>query len=473
MNTTRIPIKDVIAKVGETVTVCGWVQTRRDHGKLIFIDLRDYSGLLQVVFLPNEAQAHELAKSLRSEYVVRITGLLNARPEKLVNTDLPTGTVELVATGLQIINESQTPPFELDQDTAKVGEETRLKYRYLDLRTERMARNLRLRDRVITFFRDYMHAQDFVEVETPILMKGTPEGSREYLVPARLHPGKFYVLPQSPQQFKQLLMVAGLDRYFQIARCFRDEDQRGDRQPEFTQLDFEMSFVTQEDVLQFTEAMFVALVEQMFPDKRITSRPFPRLTYAESLEKYGSDKPDLRENKDDPDELAFAWIVDFPMFERADDGSIAAVHHPFCSIKDEDRDKFMAGEDLLSIRANAYDLVLNGYELSSGSIRIHERELQKRIFDLLGISEEEQQARFGHMLEAFTYGAPPHGGFAPGIDRIVMLLAGEPNIREVIAFPKTGDGRDPMMNAPNTVSAKQLGEVHIELSREARDIPTP
>jgi aspartyl-tRNA synthetase len=461
----RTFIAETAAKSGQEVTVYGWVHIRRDHGKLIFIDVRDRTGLLQVVFLPQHP-AHEIAKNLRNEFVVRITGNINNRPEKLINEKIPTGRVELEAIDLEIISEAKTPPFEINQDTSAVNEELRLKYRYLDLRSDRMARNLRMRDQVITFFREYMHRHDFLEVETPILMKGTPEGSREYMVPARLHPGKFYVLPQSPQQFKQLLMVGGIERYFQIARCFRDEDQRGDRQPEFTQLDFEMSFVSQEDVLQFTEAMFIALVEQLFPEKKISSRPFPRLSYAESMEKYGSDKPDLRVDKNDPNELAFAWVVDFPMFEKNEDGEIAAMHHPFCAVKNEDTEKFMSGDDLLSIRANAYDLVLNGYELSSGSIRIHQREMQKRIFDLLGISEEEQEARFGHMLEAFEYGTPPHGGFAPGIDRIIMLLASEPNIREVIAFPKTGDARDPMMDAPSSANPKSLQEAHIKL-----DIP--
>jgi aspartyl-tRNA synthetase len=451
---------------GQKVTVAGWVHTRRDHGKMIFLDVRDKSGLLQVVVTPQDAGvSYELAKTLRSEFVVSITGVVQKRSEKTINPKLATGAIELLAQQVTILNEAKTPPFELDKDTAGVNEELRLKYRYLDLRTERMARNIRMRDIIITFFREYMHQNGFVEIETPILMKGTPEGSREYIVPSRLHAGKFYVLPQSPQQFKQLCMVAGFDRYFQIARCFRDEDQRGDRQPEFTQLDFEMSFVTQEDVLQYTETMFIELVERLFPGKTFSSRPFPRLTYAQCLEKYGTDKPDMRKDKNDPNELAFAWILDFPMFEKDEEGNIAAKHHPFCSIHEEDKEKFMKGEDLMNIRANAYDLVLNGYELSSGSIRIHEQSLQKRIFDLLKISQEEQQARFGHMLEAFTYGAPPHGGFAPGIDRIVMLLANEPNIREVIAYPKTGDARDPMMNAPSDMPEKALKEANIRVAQ--------
>jgi len=295
------------------------------------------------------------------------------------------------------------------------------------------------------------------------LMKGTPEGSREYLVPSRIEKGKFYALPQSPQQYKQLCMVAGFEKYFQIARCMRDEDLRGDRQPEFTQLDYEMSFVEQEDILQFTEKMFMEMVQKLFPEKHCTTVPFPRITFAESMEKYGSDKPDLRKDKNDPNELAFAWIVDFPMFEKMEDGTMQAAHHPFCSIKDEDVDKFMKGEDLFSIRANSYDLVLNGYELSSGSIRIHKREIQRQVFKLLNISEEEQKMKFGHMLEAFAFGAPPHGGFAPGVDRIVMLMANEPNIREVIAFPKTGEARDLMMNAPSEIGENQLKELGISL----------
>jgi aspartyl-tRNA synthetase len=460
----RILTSELTAKVGEKVMLKGWVQARRDHGKLIFLDLRDRSGLAQIVVLPKSG-GYTVAETLRSEFVVEIVGQVNERPANMVNTNIASGTVEVLTESITILNVAKTPPFELD-DTLPVNEEVRLKYRYLDLRNARMARNIRLRDQVIQFIRSWMHKNDFVEIETPILMKGTPEGSREYIVPSRLHEGKFYVLPQSPQQFKQLLMIAGFERYFQIARCFRDEDQRGDRQPEFTQLDFEMSFVEREDVLALTEQLFHDLVVNLAPEKHLAKSPFPRLTYAEAMEKYGTDKPDLRVNKADPNELAFCWIVEFPMFEKAADGRIAAVHHPFCSVLPEDQEKLVS--DPFSARANAYDLVLNGYELSSGSIRIHNRELQKQIFDILEISEDEQNDRFGHMLEAFEYGAPPHGGFAPGIDRIVMLLAGEPNIREVIAFPKTGDARDPMMGAPSMLPDEQLKEVSIALRKSAK-----
>ena len=461
----RTFIKDLKSKTGSEASISGWVDVRRDQGKMVFFDFRDGFGKVQCVVLPN-SPAIALAKEIRPEWVLKIEGKVNARPEKNINAGILNGDIELEVLNIEVLNKSETPPFEINIDTMPVGEEARMKYRYLDLRTERMQKNIRMRDKVITFFREYMHKNDFVEIETPMLMKGTPEGSREYIVPARLFPGHFYALPQSPQQFKQLSMVAGFERYFQIARCLRDEDTRGDRQPEFTQLDFEMSFVKQENVLAYTEKMFIELVGTLYPEKKISETPFPRLTYKEAMEKYGTDKPDLREDKNNPNELAFAWILDFPMFEKNDEGEIQAAHHPFCSIKPEDKEKFMKGEDLFNIRANSYDLVLNGYELSSGSIRIHERTEQKQVFDLLGISEEEQQRKFGHMLEAFTYGAPPHGGFAPGIDRIVMILQNEPNIREVIAFPKTGEGRDLMMNAPSEVSEKQLKELGIKIDRK-------
>ncbi|KKT45165.1 MAG: Aspartyl-tRNA synthetase [Parcubacteria group bacterium GW2011_GWA2_44_15] len=466
----RVYIKELLTKAGEEVIVAGWVDVRRDHGKLIFIDLRDASGKVQMVALPAHKEAHALAETVRPEWVLSVTGKVNKRPEKMVNKNEPNGEIELEIITIEVLNEAETPPIDVRGDGHDIGEETRLKYRYLDLRRPRLQKNIRMRDKIISFFRDYMHRHDFVEIETPILMKGTPEGSREYIVPSRLEKGKFYALPQSPQQFKQLSMVAGFERYFQIARCMRDEDLRGDRQPEFTQLDFEMSFVNQEDILSFTESMFIEMVRKLFPEKEIASVPFPRLIYNECVKKYGSDKPDLRKNKNNHNELAFAWILDFPMFEKDEEGNIQAAHHPFCSIKDKDVAKFMSAtgprdENLLSIHANSYDLVLNGYELSSGSIRIHKSDIQKKVFELLGISEEEQQKKFAHMLEAFKYGAPPHGGFAPGIDRIVMILMGEPNIREVIAFPKTGEGRDLMMNAPSEANQKQLKELGIKLEK--------
>ncbi len=459
---SRTTIKEVAEAAGQVVTVKGWVHTRRDHGKLIFIDIRDRSGILQVVFIPSNKEAHELAQTLRSEFVVAITGQINERPANMINDKIPTGKVEMLATGLEIINEAKTTPFQIDQDTMEVSEELRMKYRYLDLRSLRMMNNLVMRSKVNKFFRDFLEKQDFLEIETPILTKGTPEGAREFLVPSRIWPGKFYVLPQSPQQFKQLLMVAGTEKYFQIARCFRDEDTRGDRQAEFTQLDIEMSFIEQEDLWQIIEGMTIELVETLYPHKKLTAKPFPRLTHAECMEKYGTDKPDLRVNKEDPDELAFMWLVDAPMFKYSEtEKKLVAAHHPFTMPNLDDMKEFP--EEPRKWRSYGYDLVLNGFEIGGGSIRIHLRDIQQKVFELLGVGEAEIKNRFGHMLEAFEFGAPPHGGLAFGIDRVLAILQNEPNIREVIVFPKTGDSRDLMMDAPNYTSLAALREANIRL----------
>ncbi len=442
----------------------GWVNARRNMSKITFFDLRDRSGIVQVVCVPNELDesSNEDLKKTRLEYCVAIKGIVQERGAKQKNPEMATGNVEILAKEFKILTESEAMPFDVSTDTKVINEEMRLKYRYLDLRSERLQKNIKVRHDLILFLRNYFSEQGFLEIETPSLTKGTPEGAREFIVPSRLHPHNFYVLPQSPQQFKQLLMVAGMEKYFQVARCFRDEDQRGDRQPEFTQFDVEMSFISQEDIMQLIEKALTAMVEKLFPHLQIQEQPFPRITYQEAMDKYGNDKPDFRKEKDGKT-LAFEWVVDFPMFEKGDDGKLSAVHHPFT--RPNDTDIGLLDKDPLQTRAAAYDIVLNGFEIGGGSLRIFERELQKKVFELLGLSEAEIQSRFGHMLEAFTFGPPPHGGIALGLDRIIAILQGEENIREVMAFPKTGDARDLMMNAPSPLPEQSLDDVHIKLKK--------
>lgn len=454
----RIISKEIEKFVGKKAIMCGWAAGRRDHGKIIFIDLRDRWGLTQIVF--DEKNYHQASK-INLEDVIRVEGKVKHRPEGLINPKIISGKVELEGEKLEILAKSKTPPFEINE-TQKISEDKRMKYRYLDLRSERMKKNLTMRHQIIKFIRDYLTNKDFLEIETPMLTKSTPEGARDYLVPSRLHPGKFYALPQSPQQLKQLLMVAGYEKYFQIVRCFRDEDPRGDRQPEFTQLDLEMSFVEQNDILELIENMMIELIKENFPEKKISQTPFPKLTYEEVMKKYQSDKPDLRHNKDDKNELAFTWIIDWPMFEwNKSENRWDPHHHIFTSPREEDLK--LLNTDPGKVRSWQHDLVLNGHEIGGGSIRITKPEVQEKVLQLVGISDEEIINRFGHMLKAFEYGVPPHGGIAPGIDRLVMILAGEKNIREVIAFPKTGDGRDLMMDAPSSVSEQQLKELKIEI----------
>ena len=581
--------------VGHEVTLAGWVHRRRDHGGLIFIDLRDREGIAQVTFNPEVSKkAHKTADSLRNEYVLAVNGEVALRPQGTENKNLATGEIEVIARDIKILNTSKTPPFYINEDV-DVDENLFLKYRYLHLRRPKMRDNMILRHRIERFLRDFLDARGFIEIETPILMKSTPEGARDYLVPSRIQPGKFYALPQSPQQLKQLLMVAGFEKYYQVARCFRDEDLRADRQPEFTQLDMEMSFVDEEDILSLIEDMFTSLVEAVTPDMKLI-KPFPRLSYAETMERYGTDKPDIRfgleigdlsqiagdsefavfrsavqsggkikgiclpgcagyshkqldeltelakthgarglvtlalpsdsytnlehltldkvksvaakyltleqvralvekfearpgdlmlivagENKMvnrvldelrremghrlqliDSNLLAFVFIIGYPLMEFNDDtGLWESMHHPFTAPREEDIE--LLDSDPAKVRARHYDIVCNGYELSSGSIRIHTRQLQEKIFHLLGYDSAEIEERFGHLLEALEFGAPPHGGIAPGIDRLVMLLAGTENIREVIAFPKNQSAIDLMSDAPASVSNEQLDELHLKL----------
>ncbi|NLE44142.1 MAG: aspartate--tRNA ligase [Chloroflexi bacterium] len=570
--------------VGAEVRLAGWVNRWRDHGGVVFLDLRDRSGIVQVVANPGEDAALDAAQRVRNEYVIQVKGTVRLRPEGLVNPSIDTGEIEVVAHELTVLNPAKTPPFYIYDDTP-VDESVRLKFRYLDLRRPRMQRNIILRHRVVKHIRDFLDAQGFVEIETPILFKTTPEGARDYLVPSRLHPGEFYALPQSPQQLKQLLMVAGYERYFQIARCFRDEDQRGDRQPEFTQLDMEMSFVERDDVIGLVEQLMTSIV-MTCTDRPLLAQPFPRLSYHDAMARYGTDRPDIRfgmelvevsdlvadtrfavfrdviavggvvkgiripgcagysrrevdeltnlvrasgakglawlalaqdgairssfvkhleestvaaivdrlEGKPgdllvfvadhsrvacsalgdlrlvmadrlslrDPNVLAFCWIIDFPLFEwDEEERRWDPSHHLFTAPMPEDVS--LLDTDPGSARGQQYDLVCNGYEVAGGSIRIHRRETQERVFGLIGLDPAVAQERFGHMLEAFEYGTPPHGGIAPGIDRLVMLLAGEPNIREVIAFPKTQQAADIMAGAPSTADPRQLAELHIRI----------
>ncbi len=464
----RTLTKDVSAKEGEVIELLGWVDTRRDHGKLIFIDLRDVTGIVQIVFTPGDKELHAEAERLRPEWVVKITGTVARRPKGMENEKVANGFHEVTATALRIITEAKTPPFDLGGDGREVNEEVRMKYRYLDLRRPRMRNNLRMRASVNAFIREFLGSRGFTEIETPYISKSTPEGARDYLVPSRVYPGKFYALPQSPQQYKQLLMVAGFERYFQIVRCFRDEDTRGDRQPEFTQLDIEMSFTNQEEVMELVEELMTQIVKKLYPEKHLSQTPFPRMSYKEAMERYNSDKPDVRKDKNDPNELAFLFVVDFPAFEwKETEKRWDAVHHPFTQprVRDVEDFKKQFKEDPGAILADQYDLVLNGYEIAGGSIRIHNPALLQEVFEAMGNKREEVLAKFGHMLEAFEYGVPPHGGIAPGLDRLMSILQNEPNIREVIAFPKTGDGRDLMMDAPSEVSEEQLKELHLKTEK--------
>ncbi len=460
----RTYISDIVQTEGKEVELFGWVHARRDHGKLVFIDLRDRSGLAQVVFGPSVSNASEL----RLEYVVRVVGTVKKRPAAMVNDKMPTGQYEVSAKELEIINQSEPLPFPVDTDGSEINEEIRLKYRYLDLRRERLQKNIKFRSDFVDKVRQFLFKEGFLEIETPSLSAPTPEGSRDFIVPSRLQPGKFFALPQSPQQYKQLLMVAGLEKYFQIARCFRDEDLRADRGFEHSQVDIEMSFVELKDVMALDEAMMTAVVESL--GFKIKQKPFPVFTYQEAMEKFGADKFDLRTEEDKANGvLAYAWVTDFPFFEKDKEGQWTFTHNPFSMPKKEHVDWLLKGEHIEKIVTNQYDLVCNGLEVGGGSIRAHKPEILKAVLHVMGYTDEKIEAQFGHMLQALRYGAPPHGGIAHGIERIVMSLMGETYLREVQAFPQTSSGRTSVMDAPSEVDKKQLDELGLEIKKSEKN----
>jgi len=443
--------------IGEEVILCGWVGARRDHGKIIFIDIRDRYGITQLVFLPSFKEAYKLAKELKNEDVIRVKGKVNRRPKGTENPKISTGNVEICVENLEILSKADDLPFSVE-DEINVSEEIRLYHRYLDLRRRTLLEKFILRNQFNYKFREYLHKQGFLEIETPYLTKSTPEGARDFLVPSRLNQGKFYALPQSPQLFKQILMVAGFDKYYQIVRCFRDEDLRRDRQPEFTQLDIELSFVEEEDIYSLVENMLKFVFEEVLNIK--LKIPFPRIRYKEAMEKYGTDKPDIGEG-----EFRFLWVYEFPLFEyNEEEKRWQSQHHPFTAPYTSDIE--LLDEDLKKVRARAYDLVLNGVEVASGSIRIHSPDLQKKIFSLIGISEEEVEERFGFLLRAFRFGAPPHGGIAFGLDRLYAIITKSESIREVISFPKTQKGICMLTEAPSWVDNNQLEELGIKVKEE-------
>ncbi len=468
----RTYIKDISSSVGQEVTVKAWVDVRRDQGKMVFLDLRDVTGKVQGVVLPNHTEALDVAQKLRTEWVVEVKAQVNKRPERNVKLGVLNGDVELEVLSIVVLNEATTPAFDISTDGYEVGEEVRLEKKYLDLRRARLQRNVQMRHKVIKLVRDELDRQNLFDIETPLLTNPTPVGSRSYLVPSRLWQGTFYALPQSPQQYKQLLMSSGFERYFQIAKCMRDEDTRGDRQPEFTQMDLEMSFVEREDVMKVNEDLLIRIVTTLFPEKKIQAVPFPRFTYKEVMEKYGSDKPDIREDKNDPNLLAFCWVTDFPAFEKTgednvdDTGAWTFTHNPFTGVLDEYRNDLLEKKNIENIISTQYDIALNGYEIGGGGIRLHDPIALRRVFEIMGYSEERIDQNFGHMLEALGSGTPPHGGIAWGLDRLLMILLNEPNIREVMAFPKTGEGRDLLMQAPSPAAPKVLRELGIDVKKK-------
>ncbi len=441
-------------KIDEEVLLYGWVNSIREHGNVVFVDLRDRSGLVQLV---GDEDLAELAK----ESAIRVNGKVVLREEKYFNDKLETGKVEVKVTDVEVLAESKTPPFDITSPGLELDERVRLKYRYLDLRRKRMQTNLRDRSRFINLCRQFLLKKDFTEIETPLLTKSTPEGARDFLVPSRLQPGSFYALPQSPQQYKQLLMIAGFERYFQIARCLRDEDLRADRGFEHTQIDIEMSFVKQKDVMSLVEKMFISVFDQM--GAKLKEKPFPVFTYREAIEKFGADKFDLRSEQEKKDGLlAFAWVKDFPFFEKKKGGGWTFTHNPFSDPIPEHKQKLLNGK-IENILTTQYDLVCNGFEVGGGSIRANEPEILYKVFEVLGYSKDEIEKQFGHMLEAFEFGPPPHGGIACGVERLIMVLENEVSLKEVVAFPQTSSGKTAVMDAPSKVSPEQLKELGIKL----------
>jgi aspartyl-tRNA synthetase len=468
----RTYIKELTGKVGEEVTIAGWVDVRRDHGKLIFIDLRDMSGKVQMVALPSHKEAHEVATKMRPEWVIEVSGKVNKRPEKMINPEEPNGAVELEIISISVLNEAETPPIDVRSDGREIGEDSRLKYRYLDLRRPRLQKNIKIRSEFVDRVRQFLFSKGFTEIETPYFTSTTPEGSRDFVVPSRMYPGKFFALPQSPQQYKQLLMVAGFERYFQIARCFRDEDLRADRGFEHTQIDLEVSFTDREELMALDEEMITFTTEAM--GFKLKQKPFPRFTYKEAMEKFGADKFDLRTEEDKKAGiLAFAWVIDFPFFEKDEkaglnhDGSPkwTFTHNPFSMPAKEHLEHHLKGEHIEKIVTQQYDLVCNGFETGGGSIRAHKAEILKATFKIMGYTDEQIEKDFSHMLQAFSFGAPPHGGIAHGIERMIMIMTGERELREVQSFPQTSSGRTSVMEAPGPLSKEQLKELGIKLEK--------
>ncbi|KKU83525.1 MAG: Aspartyl-tRNA synthetase [Microgenomates group bacterium GW2011_GWA2_47_8] len=468
---TRTLATETTTKIGEEVLLQGWIDARRDHGKITFLDLRDRSGVVQLVLNTSDVKGIRTSEvsSVRPEYVIEVMGLVKERPASMVNPKLDTGTVEVEVKELRIFSKARELPFPIDTDGYDINEEIRLKYRYLDLRRARLQKNIRLRSKFVDLVRQYLFSLDFTEIETPMLSKSTPEGSRDFLVPSRLQPGKFYALPQSPQQYKQLLMVAGFERYFQIARCMRDEDLRADRGFEHSQIDIEMSFVDREAVMAMDEGIMISVMESL--GYTIKQKPFPVISYSQAMEQYGADKFDMRSEKDKKNGiLAFAWVVDFPFFEKTQEGDWTFTHNPFSSPKPEHKEWLLNKQNIGEILTTQYDLVCNGYEVGGGSIRSHEPALLESVFEVMGYEKEKIHEQFGHMLEAFTYGVPPHGGLAHGIERLLMTITREPYLREVVAFPQSAGGKTSVMDAPSEATPEQLLELGISVTAKKGNV---